>query len=104
MGACCCSLRRVSILTGILAGALPALRAGRADLNGALKEGGRSDAARRRAHAAALIVCEVALSLVLLMGAGVMMRSLARAAKRRRRIRSAQRADDATCRCRKRAT
>ena len=66
-----------SILTGVLAGALPALRAGRTDLNEALKEGGRSDAGgagglTRRA----LIVCEVALSLVLLMGAGVMLRSL----------------------------
>ena len=66
-----------SILTGILAGALPALRAGRTDLNDALKEGGRSDSGgagglTRRA----LIVCEVALSVVLLMGAGVMLRSL----------------------------
>src|SRR4030095_7627968 len=65
------------ILTGILAGVVPALRAGRADLNDTLKEGGRSDAAgagslTRRA----LIVAEVALSLVLLMGAGVMLRSL----------------------------
>jgi putative ABC transport system permease protein len=66
-----------SILTGILAGALPALRAGRPDLNDALKEGGRSDSAgaggfMRRA----LIVFEVALSVVLLMEAGVMLRSL----------------------------
>src|SRR5262249_55590129 len=66
-----------SILTGLLAGALPALRAGRTDLNETLKEGGRSDAAgaglfTRRA----LIVAEVALSLMLLMGAGVMFRSL----------------------------
>src|SRR5206468_1538729 len=34
-----------SILTGILAGALPAARAGRADLNETLKEGGRNDSA-----------------------------------------------------------
>jgi predicted permease len=66
-----------SILTGILAGALPALRAGRPDLNDALKEGGRSDSAGvggivRRA----LVVFEVGLSVVLLMGAGVMLRSL----------------------------
>ena len=33
----------VSMLTGILAGVVPAMRAGRADLNDALKEGGRSD-------------------------------------------------------------
>lgn len=66
-----------SVLTGILAGAIPALRAGRTDLNDTLKEGGRSDSAgagslTRRA----LIVAEVALSLMLLMGAGVMLRSL----------------------------
>jgi putative ABC transport system permease protein len=59
-----------SMLTGILAGALPAIRAGRADLNEALKEGGRSGGGgvgTRTRHL--LIVCEVALSLVLLMGA-----------------------------------
>src|SRR5262245_18037183 len=65
-----------SILTGLLAGALPALRAGRADLNDALKEGGRQDGAVGIRTRRALIVCEVALSLVLLMGAGVMLRSL----------------------------
>ena len=67
----------VSILTGVLAGALPALRAGRVDLNGALKEGGRNDAGVGLRTRRVLIVCEVALSLVLLMGAGVMIRSLA---------------------------
>ena len=67
----------VSVVTGIVAGALPALRAGRVDLNGALKEGGRSDAGVGVRTRRALIVCEVALSLVLLMGAAVMLRSLA---------------------------
>jgi len=66
----------VSILTGIFAGALPALRAGRADLNDALKEGGRHDGASGIRTRRALIICEVALSVVLLMGAGVMLRSL----------------------------
>jgi putative ABC transport system permease protein len=65
-----------SILTGVLAGALPALRAGRTDLNDALKEGGRSDGATGIKTRRLLIVCEVALSLVLLMGAGVMLRIL----------------------------
>jgi predicted permease len=66
-----------SILTGVLAGALPALRAGRTDLNDALKEGGRSDSAGAGGYTRrALIVCEIALSVVLLMGAGVMLRSL----------------------------
>ena len=66
-----------SILTGILAGAVPALRAGKTDLNDTLKEGGRSDpAGAGRLTRRVLIVAEVALSLVLLMGAGVMLRSL----------------------------
>ena len=65
-----------SILTGILAGALPALRAGRTDLNDALKEGGRGEGAIGLRTRRVLIVCEVALSVVLLMSAGVMIRSL----------------------------
>ena len=59
-----------SILTGMLAGALPAMRAGTTDLNEALKEGGRNDGAVGLRTRRALIVCEVALSVVLLMGAG----------------------------------
>jgi putative ABC transport system permease protein len=66
----------VAIVTGILSGALPALRAGRSDLNDALKEGGRSDAAVGIRTRRSLIACEVALSVVLLMGATVMLRSL----------------------------
>jgi len=66
----------LSMLTGALAGTLPALRAGRSDLNDALKEGGRSDGAIGLATRRLLIVCEVALSLVLLMGAGVMIQTL----------------------------
>ena len=66
-----------SILTGILAGVLPAVRAGRTDLTDALKEGGRSDSGSVGLRTRRLlIVCEVALSVVLLMGAGVMIRSL----------------------------
>ena len=66
----------MSILTGMLAGTLPAVRAGRSDLNDALKEGGRGDGAIGVGTRRVLIVCEVALSLVLLMGAGVMVQSL----------------------------
>ena len=69
----------VSMLTGLLAGTLPAVRAGRDDLgglNGALKEGGRSDGAIGGRARRLLIVCEVALSMVLLMSAGVMIQSL----------------------------
>jgi predicted permease len=66
----------VSVLTGMLAGTLPALRAGRSELNDALKEGGRSNGAVGVGTRRLLIVCEVALSLMLLMGAGVMIQSL----------------------------
>jgi putative ABC transport system permease protein len=66
----------VSVFTGVLAGTQPAVRAGRSDLNDALKEGGRSAGAIGVGTRRLLIVCEVALSLVLLMGAGVMIQSL----------------------------
>ena len=66
----------VSMLTGVLAGTLPGVRASRSDVNDALKEGGRSDGAIGVGTRRVLIVCEVALSLVLLMGAGVMVQSL----------------------------
>ena len=83
----------ISVVTGVLAGALPAIRAGRTDLNDALKEGGRSDSGSVGLRTRRLlIVCEVALSLVLLAGAGVMIRSLL-ALRRRRRVRSPPGAD-----------
>jgi putative ABC transport system permease protein len=69
----------VSMLTGVLAGTLPGVRASRSDLgglNGALKEGGRGDGAIGVGTRRVLIVCEVALSMVLLMGAGLMIQSL----------------------------
>ncbi len=66
----------VSMLTGVLTGTLPAVRAGAADLNDVLKDGGRSDGAIGVGTRRLLVVCEVALSLVLLMGAGVMIQSL----------------------------
>jgi len=66
----------MSLLTGILAGTLPAVRASRSDLNDALKQGGRGESAISAGTRRVLIVCEVALSLVLLMGAGVMIQSL----------------------------
>jgi putative ABC transport system permease protein len=66
----------VSVVTGVLAGALPAVRAGRSDLNNALREGGRQDGMVGLRTRHALVICEVALSVVLLMGAAVMLRSL----------------------------
>jgi predicted permease len=65
-----------TMLAGLLAGTVPALRAGRCDLNTALKEGVRSSGEIGVRTRRLLIVCEVALSVVLLMGAGLMIQSL----------------------------
>jgi putative ABC transport system permease protein len=66
----------VSMMSGVLAGLLPALRAIGPDLRGALHEGGRSGGSLGVGTRRALIACEVALSVVLLMGAGLMLRTL----------------------------
>jgi putative ABC transport system permease protein len=72
----------VSLATGVLFGVLPALYASRPDLNEALKDGGRGASPGRGRHRlrSLLVVSEVALSLVLLIGAGLMMRSFLRLA------------------------
>ena len=67
----------VSIAAGILAGLLPAFRMSQTNVNDALKQGTRaiSDVAGNRTRGV-LVVAEVALSLMLLIGAGLMIRSL----------------------------
>ncbi|HZS47629.1 MAG TPA: ABC transporter permease [Blastocatellia bacterium] len=70
----------VSIITGMLFGLVPAIQAARTDLNGTLKEGSGSIGgnAKTKFLRNSLVVVEVALSLVLLIGSGLMIRSLRR--------------------------
>jgi predicted permease len=66
----------VSVLTGVVFGLLPAFRATRVDLAGAMKETGRSVVASRSWLSKALLVVQVAVSLVLLIGAGLFLQTL----------------------------
>src|SRR5579859_7165507 len=69
----------LSLLTGLLFGLIPALQGSRPDLNESLKEaGGRSGGGSRGRGRSALVVSEVALALLLLMGAGLMINSFIR--------------------------
>lgn len=65
----------VSLVTGVFAGLLPAFSASRVDVLHVLKEGTNPGRSRRRLHSS-LIVGQVAVAIVLLSGAGLMVRTL----------------------------
>ena len=69
-------LAGVSLLTGVVFGLLPALRATRADLADAMKESSRSVISSRTVLSRGLVAIQVAMSLVLLVAAGLFLRTL----------------------------
>src|SRR5262249_31464109 len=66
----------MSVLTGLLFGLAPAVHASRANLNDALKAGGRSGSATTNRTRSALVIAEIGLATVALIGAGLFVRSM----------------------------
>ena len=67
----------ITLITGLLFGVAPAWRCTRADVNSGLKESGRMSTSRHKAFLAkGLVVFQVSLSLLLLVGAGLFLRTL----------------------------
>jgi predicted permease len=72
----------IALMTGLVFGLAPALQAARPDLQDALKESGRGTTETRRGRRmrCALVVAEIALALIMVVGAGLMLRSFTRLA------------------------
>ncbi len=69
----------LSVLTGVLFGVLPALQVSRIDLNQDLKESGKSSASGRQRHLCrTVVIAEIALAVIVLVGAGLLVRSMQR--------------------------
>jgi putative ABC transport system permease protein len=70
----------IALLTGLIFGFIPALQASKPDFNETLKEGGRGGSAGAARHRVRniLVISEMALAVVLLIGAGLMIRSFMR--------------------------
>jgi putative ABC transport system permease protein len=68
----------VSVLTGLVFGLIPAWQASKVDAHETLKEAGRGNSGRRQWLRSSLVVTEVAAALVLLVGAGLLIRSFYR--------------------------
>jgi putative ABC transport system permease protein len=66
----------VSIMVGILFGLAPAFRSSRADLQPSLKEGGRGSTSGHHRMQSGLVIVQIALTLVLLAGAGLLFRTI----------------------------
>ena len=66
----------ISIVVGVAFGVLPALKSSRPDLHKSLKEGGRGSSGTRLRTQSVFVAVEMALAVVLLAGAGLMVRSL----------------------------
>jgi predicted permease len=68
----------IAVLAGVLSGLTPALKATRIDLHDMLKEGGRGPSTTRYRAQAAFAVLQMAMAFVLLVGAGLLVRTLVR--------------------------
>jgi putative ABC transport system permease protein len=71
----------LSVMSGVLFGLAPAWQLSKPDLNSALKEGGRSATSSSHRLRSVLVIAEVALSLMLLVSAGLLIRSFLRLVK-----------------------